>query len=76
MKASHDATGAPEKQSLELPKNYTKSDKIRKLEGADLPESAQPLEPYTREPIDITALDNVGSSGSTTHTSSEKTERD
>jgi len=66
MKSCHDATGNPSKQSMELPKTYHKSEKMRKLE--DLPESAQPLEPYTREPIDLSALDDVGSSGSSSHT--------
>eukprot|EP01089_Gocevia_fonbrunei_P001006 TRINITY_DN10966_c0_g1_i1.p1 TRINITY_DN10966_c0_g1~~TRINITY_DN10966_c0_g1_i1.p1 ORF type:complete len:173 (+),score=36.18 TRINITY_DN10966_c0_g1_i1:47-565(+) len=74
MKACHDATGASDKQAMELPKNYVRADKMRKLEGSELPYSAQPLEPYVREPIDLSVLDDVGSTGITSHAVSRPAE--
>jgi len=62
MKACHDATGSSDKQKMEASRSFvSKGIKMRKLEGADVPYAAQPLQPFVRSAtIDLNALDNVG----------------
>jgi len=60
MKAAHDNTGASGFRTMEAVKTYQKKPKMKKCDENELPENARSLNRFTRQSINLKALDNVG----------------
>eukprot|EP01114_Cavostelium_apophysatum_P006565 TRINITY_DN1793_c0_g1_i1.p1 TRINITY_DN1793_c0_g1~~TRINITY_DN1793_c0_g1_i1.p1 ORF type:complete len:292 (-),score=70.94 TRINITY_DN1793_c0_g1_i1:47-892(-) len=61
MKSSKDVVGAVTfRTGPDSTRTSKRQPKIRRLEGPDLPDTARPLSKFTRQPLNLKALDNVG----------------
>eukprot|EP00026_Physarum_polycephalum_P014672 Phypoly_transcript_15216.p1 GENE.Phypoly_transcript_15216~~Phypoly_transcript_15216.p1 ORF type:complete len:285 (+),score=63.54 Phypoly_transcript_15216:57-911(+) len=61
VKACHEAAGATGFRVKEANKVYVKTSKVRKLEGAAIPEAAKQLRKYTRQPVNYSVIEGGGS---------------